>query len=514
MTNSFQFRDLTESETIRLAGEIAFLVQPGDTLGLEGDLGTGKSTFARALIRSLADDGLLDVPSPTFTLTQSYETRRFDVAHFDLYRLTEPDELDELGLDAALRRGIALIEWPSRGGNRLPPERFTLRFEEGRADNRRNVTLRAPAELMQRLARFAAIRTFLETNGWGEADTSIAYLQGDASPRRYARLTKADGTRAILVDSPRRPDGPPIRDGKAYSAIAHLAEDVGAFVAVGNALSTAGVSTPRIFAEDLDQGLLLIEDFGDRVFGGLVVSGAADQRDLWQRATDTLAALQAVAPQQRIPISDARTFVIPEIDRDVLAIETELLVDWYWPALHGRDATQLERDRFSAAWAPVFQRMLAAPRTWLLRDYHSPNLILLDRPAPRDVGIIDFQDALIGPAAYDLVSLLQDARVDVPAKLERELIDHYVGLVSQRDRTFDADAFRAIYAALGAQRNTKILGIFARLAIRDGKRQYLAHMPRIWGYLERNLQHETLPDLAAWYDENLPRHRRTSSLTI
>jgi tRNA threonylcarbamoyl adenosine modification protein YjeE len=514
MTSSFQYRDLTEIDVARLADEVAFFLQPGDTLCLEGDLGAGKSTFARALIRTLTGDPELDVPSPTFTLTQSYETPRFDVAHFDLYRVTDPDELDELGLEAALARGVAVIEWPSRGGKRIPADHYAMLFEETGAEDRRSITIASVGSLVQRLQRFAAIRDFLRRAGWGDATTRAVYLQGDASPRRYARLTKADGTRALLVDSPRRPDGPPIKEGKSYSAIAHLAEDVTAFVAIGNALRDAGVSTPQIFAEDLDQGLLIIEDFGDRVFGAEVARGE-NQKSLWSRATDALVALQAVPPPQRIQVSDGTAFELPRADEGVLEIETQLLLDWYWPALHGSPAPQSARDAFTTEWRRVFARVLKQPKTWLLRDYHSPNLIALeDRPAPRNVGIIDFQDAMIGPAAYDLVSLLQDARLDVAPGLEKDLHERYIAATGKRDTTFDNDEFRFCYAALGAQRNTKILGIFARLAMRDGKRQYLAHLPRIWGYLERDLQHEGLQTLAAWYDQNLPRNLRAQALTI
>jgi tRNA threonylcarbamoyl adenosine modification protein YjeE len=512
--SSFQYRDLSENDVIRLADEMAFFLQPGDTLCLEGDLGAGKSTFARALIRTLSGDPGLDVPSPTFTLTQSYETPRFDVAHFDLYRLTDPEELDELGLETALTRGIAVIEWPSRGAGRIPAEHVTLLLEEGDSESRRTVTIRAASSLVQRLQRFAAIRKFVEDTGWGGPETRLVYLQGDASPRRYARLTKADGTRALLVDSPRRPDGPPIRDGKSYSAIAHLAEDVTAFVAIADALRSTGVSTPEILAEDLDQGLLIVEDFGDKVFGSEVQRGA-DQKSLWLRAIDTLIALQAAPPPQRMDLSDGTTFTLPEADEGVLEIETQLLLDWYWPALHGSPAPETARNQFTDEWRGIFARVLKQPRTWLLRDYHSPNLIALDdRVPPRDVGIIDFQDAMHGPAAYDLVSLLQDARIDVPEVLEKDLLAHYIAAMTKRDAACDAQEFRFAYAALGAQRNTKILGIFARLAMRDGKRQYLAHLPRIWGYLQRNLQHEGLEALSAWYDRNLPPKLRTQPLTI
>jgi aminoglycoside/choline kinase family phosphotransferase len=316
------------------------------------------------------------------------------------------------------------------------------------------------------------------------------------------------------MDSARRPDGPPIRDGKPYSAIAHLAEDIRAYVAIGGALRDAGLSTPDIFAEDLEHGLLIIEDFGDRVFAAEIARGHS-QEPLWQRATDTLIALQGKPPPASIALSDGSIFEVPTADESVLHIETELLLDWYWPALHGAPAPKPARDAFAAEWSCVFARVLKQPKTWLLRDYHSPNLIALDgRASPRDVGIIDFQDALLGPAAYDLVSLLQDARVDVAPGLGQALLDRYIAKVSQQDNAFDAREFHFAYAALGAQRNTKILGIFARLAMRDGKRQYLAHIPRIWGYLERDLKHEGLETLRAWYDRNLPQSLRAQALRI
>ncbi|WP_414461681.1 tRNA (adenosine(37)-N6)-threonylcarbamoyltransferase complex ATPase subunit type 1 TsaE [Hyphomicrobium sp. DY-1] len=510
----FSFPELTEGDVSRLAQEIAFLVQPGDTLALEGDLGAGKSTFARAFIRAVASDAELEIPSPTFTLVQSYETPRFEIAHFDLYRLSDPSEIDELGLDAALARGIAIVEWPSRGDSRIPTDRLTLRFDETTAFDRRDVRLEAAVDLTARLERFAAIRKFLNRSGWGDAATAFSYLQGDASPRRYARLVKADGSRAILMDAPQKPDGPPIRDGKSYSAIAHLAENVKAFVAIDRTLEAAGLSVPHILAEDLSAGLLLIEDFGDAVFGAEVKKGR-DQGTLWQRGVDALIAVQATAPPERISLSDGTMFELPVADRGVLEIETELLLDWYWPALRGGPAPQAPRDTFRELWQTVFDRVLKQPKSWLLRDFHSPNLIALDnRTPPRDVGIIDFQDAMIGPAAYDLVSLLQDARLDVPEDLEKRLFARYVAAISTRDPAFDPEEFAVSYAALGAQRNTKILGIFARLAARDGKRQYLAHVPRIWGYLERDLQHEALAPLRAWYDDNLPRSLRAEVLNI
>jgi tRNA threonylcarbamoyl adenosine modification protein YjeE len=461
---------LTEPEVQRLAEEVAFALVSGDTIALEGDLGAGKTTFARALIRALSGGAVQEVPSPTFTLVQTYETKRFEVAHFDLYRLTDAQELLELGLDLALKRGVAIIEWPSRAADLIPDERITLFFSDADAPDVRAIKLTAAGPAAQRMQRLHEIRNFAQANGWGAADTHLSYLQGDASPRRYARLQKSDGTRAILMDSPRQPDGPPIRDGKPYSRIAHLAEDVRPFVAIANALRQSGFSAPEIFAHDLDRGLLLIEDFGDAVFGAEVGRGT-DQATLWKRGTDTLLALRQHRPVGPLPLPDGASYSLPQLDHENLQIEADLLLDWYWPSAFARPAPETQRNAFHQLWRDVFTHVLESPKGWLLRDYHSPNLIALgDRPSPRDVGIIDFQDALLGPEAYDLVSLLQDARLDVPADLEARLLDHYVARAAGMAADFDAAQFRFAYAALGAQRNTKILGIFARLAKRDGKR--------------------------------------------
>ncbi|HMN37142.1 MAG TPA: tRNA (adenosine(37)-N6)-threonylcarbamoyltransferase complex ATPase subunit type 1 TsaE [Hyphomicrobium sp.] len=509
MTTAKTFPNLTEGALRRLAQDVAFALKQGDLLTLEGDLGAGKTTFARALIEALAQTPGVEIPSPTFTLVQSYQSPRFEIAHFDLYRLGAPEEIHELGLDHAVERGIAIVEWPERAADLLPQDRLSLQLSETGNPDTRNATLSATPALGARLKRLIEIREFLAREAWGALDSQLSYLQGDASARRYARLAKADGSKAILMDSPRQPDGPPIRGGLPYSRIALLAEDVRPFVAVAEGLRAGGFSAPHIFAHDLENGLLVIEDLGDATFG-CEVSRGADLKALWRRATDTLASLRAYAPPPALPLPDGSTYALPQTTHAALRIETELLLDWYWPAVHGSQIPSSVRDAFNSLWDGVFSRLDAMPKGWLLRDYHSPNLIALDdRMPPRDVGIIDFQDALSGPHAYDLVSLLQDARLDVPSSIEDELLAHYVARVSALEPTFDEAAFRYAYAALGAQRNTKILGIFARLAKRDCKRQYLAHIPRIWGYLARDLAHGELAPVAAWYESHFPAEGRT-----
>lgn len=521
----------------RLAQEAAFVIRKGDLIALHGDLGAGKTAFARAFIRALAGGRVDEIPSPTFTLVQAYETPRTPVWHFDLYRLGHEAEADELGLDDALSAGVALVEWPERAGRALPEDRLDIRLEDrgetgpdasGGADLR-DVTLTGRGAWASRLDRLMGLRGLIHgSNPWGEDGCVLAYIQGDASVRRYGRLSHPDGQSAILMDWPRQPDGPPIRDGKPYSRIANLAEDVRPYVAVADALRAAGLKTPRIHAHDLDKGLLLIEDFGDRTFGDWVKSeemvrlrqragedaATTDMtprpdhthEGLWRIAARKLVTLRRVPVPMAMSLPDGGAYSLPHYDRDALRIETELLLDWYWPAVHGAPAPENVRAAFADAWRPIFDRVLVLPRGWVLRDFHSPNLMwLADGEDGADrVGVLDFQDALEGPPAYDLVSLLQDARLDVPPELETRVFEDYCARAREQDPAFDREAFAYSYAALGAQRNTKILGIFARLARRDGKPQYLAHIPRIWRYLERDLAAPGLADVKSWYDRHLP----------
>jgi aminoglycoside/choline kinase family phosphotransferase len=334
--------------------------------------------------------------------------------------------------------------------------------------------------------------------GVGSTDCALRYLQGDASVRRYGRITGPQRT-TVLMDWPRQPDGPALRNGLPYSRIAHLAEGVHPFVEIANALRASGLSTPEIYAQDLENGFLLLEDLGDSVFGVEVATNKTSQETLWRAATEALLGLRDFAPPDSLAA----------YDHGALGIEVELLTDWDWPALHGGSAPDAARSEYMALWTGVFDRLVREPKGWVLRDYHSPNLLWLpERSGVARVGVIDFQDAMRGPPAYDLVSILQDARTDVPPELEARLVAHYCAGVERAETGFDRDAFAFAYAALGAQRNTKILGIFARLAKRDGKPHYLRHVPRIWRYLERDLAHPELKALKDWYDRHMPTQTR------
>lgn len=498
-----------ESATQRLAKDLAGIAQSGDTIALSGDLGAGKSTFARAFIRHLAQDEGLEVPSPTYTLIQTYDTPSGVLVHADLFRLKRPEDLPDTGLPELMADAITLVEWPERAASGL---RSTARLEvileldpDG-AEGIRHVELVGGQGWADRLTMCVGSRQLIDGAGWGDA--ARAFMLGDASTRAYERLTRDTGETAILMISPPRPDGPAVRQGKPYSAIAKLAETVDAFVAMDKGLRSLQLSAPEIYAEDLATGLLLIEDLGSET---CLDSGVPIQ-ERYEVAAEVLARIHSDVLPTILPVSDGRDHVIPDYDRDALSIETELLLDWYVPHIAAAVLPPAARSQFGRCWDSLFDVILSGPRTWVLRDVHSPNLIWLPaREGLARIGLIDFQDAVIGHPAYDLVSLAQDARVDVEPALELKIIAAYVKARKQRDAEFDVAAFLEAYAILGAQRATKIAGIFARLDRRDGKPGYLRHLPRIEGYLRRNLSHPSLAGLKAWYEAHLPALVRPDS---
>lgn len=457
-----------EAATARLGADLSLALRIGDVLALSGDLGAGKTTLARSLIRAVAGDGNLEVPSPTYTLVQSYEGR-FPVAHFDLYRVGSADELGELGLEEALSQGAALIEWPDRAEGLLPAGTVVLDLTHEGAGRR--ATLAGAGTFMERIGRTLAIRQFLESNGWGDAERR--YLLGDASARSYETVHLDDDIR-IVMNSPPLVLGPPVKDGKAYAEIAHTARSVSAFVAMDEALRQNGVSVPAIYAADLTGGYLLIEHLGTEPF--LLNGEAVTER--YVAAAHLLADMHGKT-WRPVAVSGEATHSIPPFDRDAQLIEVELLIDWYLPYMTGNPASDDLRRDFDRLWNSALDRIADSERSILLRDYHSPNIVWRAERSGNDrLGVIDFQDAMIGPTAYDVASLALDARVDMPPDIERAVVDAYAQARAATG-AFDRAAFDHAYAVMATHRNSKILGGFVRLDRRDGKPYYLKHLPRI-----------------------------------
>ncbi len=347
-------------------------------------------------------------------------------------------------------------------------------------------------------------RLFLDQSGWGAA---IALpMAGDASTRSYERLSLG-GRTAVLMNAPPAaesaacpPDASPdARRALGYNAMARLAgPNLNAFTAVASALRNAGLSAPDLYAADAVSGFAIIEDLGDDLFARAIPNGA-DEADLYGAAIDALLALHLAAP----PAPHAPNYRMLTYDLTAMAAEVSLVTDWYWPHLKGEPASDALKADYQGAWAGVLAK-LPAPSMLVLRDFHAENLLWLpDRHAHARAGVIDFQDGLIGNPAYDLVSLLEDARRDVSPDLSFAMMRRYAD--GARDFAhFDESVWRRDYAILGAQRNAKILGIFARLIRRDGKPRYADFFPRVEGHFRGDLQHPELSGLAHFFRQHFP----------
>src|ERR1700709_2201152 len=276
----------SETATAHLMADLALLIGPGDVITLSGDLGAGKTAAARAMIRYLAADDGVDVPSPTFTLAQTYDLPPFPLVHADLYRVNDPLELEEIGLSPLPDGTVALIEWPERAPGALPQDRIDIALNHRPAlgSTARAAEITGHGKAAAQVDRLKALRQFLADSGF--ADAKRQRMAGDASTRSYARLIRDDGV-FILMNSPRRPDGPAIYDGRSYSAAVHLAEDVKPFVAIAGGLRERGFSAPAIHRADIDEGFLITEDFGT---AGLVEGDPpAPVTARYEIATDMLA---------------------------------------------------------------------------------------------------------------------------------------------------------------------------------------------------------------------------------
>lgn len=499
--HAFSLTLADETATGHLMADLALLIGRGDLITLSGDLGAGKTAAARAMIRYLAHDATLEVPSPTFTLAQSYDLASLPVLHADLYRVSDPDELDELGLVPFPDDVLVLLEWPDRAADALPANRIDIQLSPQSAlgPNSRFCVITGFGAAAAKVERLEKLRRFLGAAGY--IDAGRRHMAGDASTRSYARLIRND-VAEILMNFPARVDRQLIYDGKSYLEAVHLADEIKPFVALGNALHARGFSAPVIHHFNLDDGFLISEDLGNAG----VIEGEPPRPIVarYEAATDLLVALHRRALPATLPVAGGSPYAIPTFDVGAMLIEVSLLLDWYLPD-RGIAVTDTMREDFFALWSEILAPVLARSETWVLRDFHSPNLLWrAERRGIARVGIIDFQDAVLGPAAYDVASLAQDARLDIPEQLEISLLSRYVLGRRMHDRNFDAAGFAATYAIMSAQRNTRLLGVFSRLNRRDGKPHYLRHQPRIFTYLSRSLAHPAMAPVRPWYAAHLP----------
>lgn len=328
--------------------------------------------------------------------------------------------------------------------------------------------------------RLSEKRGFLARHGWGSAISKP--MAGDASFRTYERLER-EGVKVVLMDAP-----PPM-------------ENVHSYIQIARHLLNLGYSAPEIYAIDEPNGFLLIEDFGDDTYASLLQQGA-NEEELYCAATDFLIDLHKKGDK-------AIHSAAPCYDDERLLDEAALLIDWYYPEVTGRPISLELAGEYRSLWAKLLPKARAVPSTLVLRDFHVGNLMRLPRSGVRACGLLDFQDAVVGPVSYDLISLLEDARRAIPEALVSDMYQRYI----QAFPDIDGASFDQSCAFMAAQRHAKVIGIFTRLYRRDGKTSYLRHIPHIWNLLERALANPLLAELGDWFDRNLPREMRKEPKT-
>jgi aminoglycoside/choline kinase family phosphotransferase len=354
---------------------------------------------------------------------------------------------------------------------------------------------------------------FLAASGWGDAKKTP--LAGDASTRRYVRLERA-GRTAMLMDQPQNaeakdapPDASPEERARfGYNALARLAAgDVGRYIAVASFLRKQGLTAPEIIAADPRAGFAVIEDLGDDLYAN-VLSRGGDERALYASAADVLARLH----EDRAPAVLAPGKPLFPYDETAQLAEISLLTEWFFPFALGREAAPDEITEHRALWQKTLRDTIRSKPVLVHRDYHAENLIWLpNRDGVQRVGLIDFQDAVAGSQAQDLMHLLEDARRDVSPETTTATVRHYFSTMKAKGLGVDEESFRAEMAAISGQRNARIVGIFARLYKRDGKPRYLQFLPRVWGHLNRDLENPAMAELSAWYAKTIPMALRTAT---
>ncbi len=336
---------------------------------------------------------------------------------------------------------------------------------------------------------------FLTLHGWGESSRS--HLSGDASFRSYERVHREID---ISNEETEEEIEPFVGKSLEFAVLMDAPpekEDIAPFVSVAQLLDKYQLNSPKIIAEDYNNGFLLLEDFGDNSYNAILSSDATmiatpQAEEIYKRAIDVLTHLHKYKPAANIP----------DYNISLLINEVSLLIDWYIKLFNN---IEISEDVFFSLWNKLFVTLDTLPKVLVLRDYHADNLMWLDsKKGFQQVGLLDFQDAVNGSPAYDLVSLLEDARRDISFDFAQKMLDYYL----QQNPSTDSEALKKSYAILGAQRNIKILGIFARLALRDHKPKYLQFMPRVWKYLEHDLKHPALSEIKAYMDKYFPEEIR------
>ncbi len=477
------FKNLSDLESFVIS--LSSVLGKGDVITLNGQIGAGKTTFAKFLISNLTQTPIEEISSPTFNLYQTYEGETLDVLHYDFYRIDSELELAEIDLDESYTDKICIIEWANKYPNILPKDRIEISIEC--KDQERYYKINPLGKCREAIDSLNKVEDFLDEHDIKFKE--IKKLPGDASKRGYFRVSNSNKN-LIVMDVTQENDA----NGKTL-----MTGGIDDFITICEYLDSINVRVPKLIARNKINTLLLEEDLGECSYTGMVAK--LDFRELYEPAIETLIHISNIKHPKNIS-TGPNPHYMRDFDLNIYLKEAGTFIDYYWPFVNGTFCGEDERQEFIEILSNLYSN-LSDDKTLMLRDFHSPNLLFLqNEKGLKKCAIIDFQDALLGHPLYDLVSLSNDARLTIDEGHEQYLIDLYKSSFCFNDFEFDKLSFMEQYQILGVQRSIKILGIFARLAIIDSNHNYIVHMPRVITYIKRILESGNLPELKYWLNKN------------
>jgi len=462
---------------------IAPIFEKGDLLALNGEIGSGKTTLTKHLINYLTATRIDEINSPTFNLCQTYSNEDLIISHYDFYRLDYLQEIEELDINDSIKNNFTIIEWANKFSSILPKDHIEIQIDN--KSDKREYKILFHGEYAKKIAGHKNRLSFLSNSNLNIK--KITNMRGDASKRKYYRVN--DGTENfVLMDA--------LEDSINKTTTSKTITD---FIIFRQYLEDIGLRVPKIYEFDIQKQLILEEDLGLTTYDELY--SKLSFQDLINPAIESLLIL-VHSNYKNINDLDGKAFEPQNFDEKVFINESKIFIDYYWPYVKNSICPEEEKYEFLSIIENIYSD-LSTDKTLVLRDYHSPNLhYLQNEKGHKKCALIDFQDALLGHPLYDLVSLAQDARFTISEDQERYIVDTFEDKFLFNDFQLSKSSFNEQYKILAIQRSLKILGIFARLSLLEGKNNYIIHMPRVLDYIRRSMDCSLLNNLTHWLKIN------------
>ena len=462
---------------------IAPIFEKGDLLALNGEIGSGKTTLSKHLINYLTATRIDEINSPTFNLCQIYSEQDLTISHYDFYRLDYLQEIEELDMSDSIKNNLTIIEWANKFSSILPKDHIEIQINN--KSDKREYKILFHGTYAKKIAAHKNRLSFLSNSNFNIK--KITNMRGDASKRKYFRVN--DGKENfVLMDAS--------EDSIKKNTTSKTITD---FIIFGQYLENIGLRVPKIYEFDIQKHLILEEDLGLTTYDELY--SKLNFKDLISPAIESLLIL-VHSNYKNINDQDGKAFEPQNFDKKVFINESKIFIDYYWPYVKNSICPEEEKCEFLSIIEKIYSD-LSTDKALVLRDYHSPNLhYLQNEKGHKQCALIDFQDALLGHPLYDLVSLAQDARFTISEDQERYIVDTFEKKFHFIDFQLSKSSFNEQYKILAIQRSLKILGIFARLSLLEGKNNYIIHMPRVIDYIRRSMDCSLLHNLTHWLKIN------------